>query len=125
MNQIKYTDYIVENITNGDVLYSLHMNRDKIISILLNGLWMNRTNEKSLRLTEKGFSFIIKNTSLTPHKIKLTEKIMPKQLLLLEKSFSGAYLIDNLKTLILFGEEDIIALTLRDGNLHQYLDQFN
>jgi len=88
-------------------------------------LWQNPTQKSSLRLSKYGFKIVTTLTTMEPFEIKITEKIMPKQLLQLEKCFSGPYYIKNLNTIVAFGEDEIIALTLRDGNLHQYLDQIS
>lgn len=88
-------------------------------------LWQNPTQKNSLRLSNYGFKMVTMLTTMEPFEIKITEKIKPKQLILLEKHFSGPYYIKNLNTIVVFGQDEIVALTLRDGNLHQYLDQFN
>lgn len=84
--------------------------------------WFNPINPKSLRLTKLGFEHA-KTKSKLPHwTIELNAKILPKQLLQLERCFTSPYFIRNLKTLEVFDDRDAVMLQLHAGNLAQYLD---
>lgn len=86
--------------------------------------WFNPTNHNSLRLTKFGVECIIKVGKKFPTIIDLPDeqKILPKQLLQLERQFTEPYYIKNPTTLWVFGETDAIMLQLHAGNLRNYLN---
>lgn len=84
--------------------------------------WQNPLNPTSFRLTKNGYHWFASIAKITGHTIELEEKIMPKHLLQLEKLFTEPYYIQNLKTIVVYGETDAIMLRLHSGNLATYLD---
>jgi hypothetical protein len=87
-----------------------------------NQWWYNPINQNSLRLTRVGFNWINKHTKFKLHSIKLQEKILPKQLLQLERLLHGPYFIQSLINLHVYDEQDTIMLQLHGGDLGSYLN---
>jgi hypothetical protein len=84
--------------------------------------WYNPLNPRSLRLTQRGFDHAHKNSKLPYWTVALDAKILPKQLLQLERCFASPYFIRNLKTLEVFDDRDAVMIQLHAGNLVQYLN---
>lgn len=84
--------------------------------------WYNPINQHSLRLTYPGFKFFTNTAKLTAYPITLTDMIMPKQMLQLERLLHDAYYIRELKILYVFSEQDAVMLQLHGGDLNTYLD---
>lgn len=84
--------------------------------------WQNPLNPTSFRLTKTGYYWFVSIGKMAGHKIELAEKIMPKHLLQLEKLFVEPYYIENLKTIIVYGDQDAVMLQLHSGDLATYLD---
>jgi CRISPR/Cas system-associated endonuclease/helicase Cas3 len=84
--------------------------------------WYNSINEDSHRLTSLGFKWIKKNTKLKLHEIDLQEKILPKQMLQLERLLHEPYYIHTLKKIYVFSEQDAVMLQLHGGDLVTYLN---
>lgn len=86
--------------------------------------WQNPTNKNSLRLTSVGHKWFTNVAKLTGYTIDIPkeEKIMPRQLLQLERLFTEPYYIKTLNTIVVFGEQDAVMLQLHSGNLTAYLD---
>lgn len=86
--------------------------------------WQNPTNPNSLRLTTVGYKWFTGVARLRAYEIKLPkeQKILPKQLLQLERLFTEPYFIRSLRNILVFGEQDAIMLQLHAGNLADYLN---
>ena len=84
--------------------------------------WYNSINNDSHRLSGRGLKWIKKHTKLKLHEIDLQEKIMPKQLLQLERLLHEPYYIHNLKKIYVFSEQDAVMLQLHGGDLVTYLN---
>ncbi len=87
-----------------------------------NRWWINPTNNKSLRLTKEGFYRVTHEPSMTSYTHQLTEKILPKTFLQLERIIDRPYFVKNLKTLVLFDQKNSLVLTLYGNDLQKYLD---
>ena len=75
-----------------------------------------------MRLTNHGYMLFKSNLKILDYNIKLTQMIMPKQLLQLERHISYPYYVQNLSNLIVFDELTAVMLQLHNGNLNTYLD---
>lgn len=84
--------------------------------------WYNSINPSSLRLTRQGYDWIKKHTPIKFYSVTLQSKILPKQLLQLERLIKNPYIIRQLDKLELVGEEDVIMLQLHGGDLVTYLN---
>jgi hypothetical protein len=89
--------------------------------------WQNPTNPYSLRLTSVGYEWFKIRASIKCYEIILPEgqRILPKQLLQLERTFTEPYYVKNYKTLAVFGEKDAIMLELHAGDLVSYLNNIS
>lgn len=86
--------------------------------------WQNPTNPNSLRLTTVGYKWFTGVAKLKAYEIKLPkeQKILPKQLLQLERLFTEPYFIKSLVHILVFSEKDAVMLQLHAGNLANYLN---
>lgn len=84
--------------------------------------WHNPLNPNSLRLTAGAWT-ILKNCKEVPYwKFELTQGLLPRTYLQLEKHFTNPYFIPNIKNIIVFSDKDSMMLALHGNNLQQYLD---
>lgn len=84
--------------------------------------WYNSINHNSHRLTRVGFNWIKKHTKLQLHEIELQEKILPRQMLQLERLLHEPYYIKDLKKIFVFSDTDAVMLQLHGGDLVTYLN---
>lgn len=84
--------------------------------------WQNPLNHSSLRLTSVGYKWFTNTAKWRAHQVELAEKIMPKQMLQLERLLTSPYYIKQLKVLYVFSETDAVMLQLHGGDLNTYLD---
>lgn len=84
--------------------------------------WQNSINPNSLRLTSLGHKWFTQNAKFKSYQIDLTDKILPRQMLQLERLIKSPYYIKQLKTIYVYGEQDAVMLQLHGGNLVAYLD---
>ena len=84
--------------------------------------WQNPINATSLRLTSVGYKWFTTAAKLKAYPIELTEKILPRQMLQLERYVKSPYFIKQLKMIYVFGDQDAVMLQLHGGNLVAYLD---
>ena len=84
--------------------------------------WQNPLNQFSLRLTHTGYKWLQKNSKWKFHEIELVEKIMPRQMLQLERLLTSPYFIRKLDLLYVHSEQDAVMLQLHGGDLNTYLD---
>lgn len=83
--------------------------------------WFNPINKHSLRLTHIGSQWVKKHTNLTLHRVDIHTRILPKQMLQLEKLFTKPYYFSD-KFILVMSDQDAVMLQLHGGNLAQYLD---
>ena len=88
-------------------------------------LWVNPLNSQSLRLTSSGFNYFANKGNVKFYKHVITERLMPKTLLQLEKHCKYPYYIINLKTIATCGEELSLVLTMYQNNIQKYLDDID
>ena len=99
--------------------------RDPILR-LTESWWVNSLNPQSLRLTKIGFAWFTSVAKLTSYPIELgDQKILPKQMLQLERVFNDPYYIKNLSTIVVFSETDAVMLGLHCGDLATYLNNLD
>lgn len=84
--------------------------------------WKNPINQSSLRLTSVGYKWFTNAAKYKSYPIELKERILPRQMLQLERLLTSPYYIKQLKVLYVFGETDAVMLQLHGGNLVAYLD---
>ena len=124
-NQSYWVQQFLSNQTNhkkdletiGKGWYYVHESNPKRYTF-----WTNPLNEESLRLSRSGFQWVKDCTSLPFWKVSIKTEMLPKTFLKLEKALSAPYYIDNLKSLTVFSEEDLIMIQLHAGDLETYLD---
>lgn len=87
-----------------------------------NQWWQNPLNQFSLRLTSLGFKWFTNHAKLKSYPIELTDKILPKQMLQLERLLTSPYFIKQLKTIYVFSDQDAVMLQLHGGDLVTYLN---
>ena len=110
-SQLEWTRLLINQVAPGSEWPDVH-----------NQWWYNPINSRSLRLTRVGYNWINKHTKFKLHSIKLQAKILPKQLLQLERLLRGPYFINNLTHLYVHNEQDTIMLQLHGGDLGSYLN---
>ena len=85
-------------------------------------LWHNVTNPNSLRLTNGGYDWVIKNCKQTAYKIKVDKSMSNRVLLQLDHLMTSPYCLVSRNAIKLLSEEDAIMLQLHAGNLEQFLN---
>jgi len=84
--------------------------------------WFNPINHNSLRMTMDGYTFVSKYTpQLKWHYVELKDRIMPKQLLQMERLVDSPYVIRRLANIYVLDETTAIMLQLHAGDLNTYL----
>jgi hypothetical protein len=111
MTQNEWTQFLIDQVSPGaDWPGVVHQ------------WWYNSINPISLRLTRVGYNWIKKNTKLKFHDIEIIDKILPKQLLQLERLLHDPYLIHTLTKISVYSEQDAVMLQLHAGDLVSYLN---
>jgi hypothetical protein len=88
----------------------------------VNRWWFNPINHNSLRMTMDGYAFVNKYTPMLKwHFIELQDKMMPKQLLQMERLITAPYVIRQLASIYVLDETVAIMLQLHAGDLNTYL----
>ena len=87
--------------------------------------WHNPLNPDSLRLTRPAFVMLGKNKEIKSWQFKLPTELVTRAYIQLEKHFTSPYYIPNSKSIYVFGEQDMIMLSLHGSNLQQYLDNLD
>lgn len=83
--------------------------------------WWNPLNKNSLRLAPNAFKVL--TDSKVPHwEVDLDKPIRPKTYLQLEKHFTAPYYIVDSTCISVFGETDLMWLSLHGNDLQLYLD---
>jgi hypothetical protein len=83
--------------------------------------WHNPVNPNSLRLTKPAFTMLEK-AAVPNWKFKLPVAVLPKTMLQLERYFTAPYYIMGYQTIFVYGETEMIMLSLHGNDLQQYLD---
>lgn len=83
--------------------------------------WYNPLNPNSLRLTRPAF-IMLEKAKVTCWRFKLDRIYLPKTYLQLEKYFTAPYFIQGQQTIYVYGETEMLMLSLHANNLQQYLD---
>jgi hypothetical protein len=84
--------------------------------------WHNPINPDSLRLTRPAFNILQKQTEIKNWKFTLTEQIIPRTMVQLERYFTSPYYIQSLKTIYVYDDREAMMLALHSNNLRQYMD---
>jgi hypothetical protein len=84
--------------------------------------WFNPVNPDSLRLTKPAFNMLNQNKEIKNWHFKLSQPLVPRAYIQLEKHFTSPYYISGPKSVYVFDERDSIMLALHGSNLQQYLD---
>jgi len=84
-------------------------------------IWYNPTDDNSLRLSLEGLRFVTQNLNLELFEFELEQPLKNKNLIQLERYFSGMYYIMP-KKIIVFDEDEATMLSLHSNNLPVYLD---
>jgi len=84
--------------------------------------WFNPVNPDSLRLTKPAFNMLNQNKEIKNWHFKLSQPLVPRAYIQLEKHFTSPYYISGSKSVYVFDERDSIMLALHGSNLQQYLD---
>lgn len=87
--------------------------------------WHNPLNPNSLRLTRPAFNMLNKNKDIKSWQFKLPTELVSRAYIQLEKHFTSPYYIVGPKSIYVFGEQDVIMLSLHGNNLQQYLDNLD
>lgn len=88
-------------------------------------MWVNPTDNNSLRLTLAGLQWVAANLNLVSYKFELPEQLTNANLLQLERLFQGPYYLLHRKRLYVFEEQEALMLTLLSGDLKTYLDNLS
>ena len=87
--------------------------------------WHNPLNPDSLRLTRPAFNMLSKNKDIKSWHFKLSTPLISRAFIQLEKHFKSPYFIHSHSSIYVFGEQDMIMLSLHGSNLQQYLDNLS
>ncbi|CAB5214044.1 hypothetical protein UFOVP190_2 [uncultured Caudovirales phage] len=85
-------------------------------------MWVNPTDDNSLRLTLSGLQFVGSSLDLKSYKFELDEELTNQNILQLERLFQGPYYLLKRQKIIVFEESEAMMLTLHGNNLKAYLD---
>lgn len=117
--QARFQDYPLTPFTSTDKLARALRYHDLTSTKFW---WHNPLNPNSLRLTAGAWT-ILKSCKEVPRwKFDLTQGLLPKSYLQLERHFASPYFIPNVKTIVVFDERDSMMLALHGNNLQQYLN---
>jgi hypothetical protein len=110
MNQVEWTRHLIDQVAPGAEFPGVE-----------NTWWWNPINKRSLRLTHTGSMWIKKHTKFTLHRVDIQDRIMPTQMLQLERLLTEPYYFSD-KFILVMSDQDAVMLQLHGGNLAQYLD---
>lgn len=86
-------------------------------------LWHNPVDNKSLRLSLPGYTFLLKELKLETYQFVLSRPLTNKNLIQLERLFPGPYYyLTSASKFILIDDQDASWLQLLGGDLVSYLD---
>ena len=85
-------------------------------------IWINPTDNNSLRLSLEGYRFLVQVVKLKTYKFELPEPLNNKNLLQLERYFQGMYYLHKNEMIVVFDEQEASMLTLYGNDLKSYLN---
>lgn len=85
-------------------------------------IWVDPTNENSLRLNRTGFIFLTKHLGFKHWEFSFSEPLVNRNLLQLGKLFPSIYYLGDQFKITVFDEQEATMLTLHDGDLTAYLN---
>lgn len=85
-------------------------------------IWMNPTDDSSLRLNLEGYYFVIRTLKLRAYEYELSKPMTNKNLLQLERYFQGMYYMLHGKKLVLFDEAEATMMALYNDDIFRYLE---
>lgn len=85
-------------------------------------IWMNPTDDNSLRLNLEGYYFAIRALKLHAYEYELERPMSNKNLLQLERYFQGMYYMLHGKKIVFFDEAEATMMALYGGDIFRYLE---
>lgn len=85
-------------------------------------IWMNPTDDNSLRLNLEGYYFAIRALKLHAYEYDLERPMSNKNLLQLERYFQGMYYMLHGKKIVFFDEAEATMMALYGGDIFRYLE---
>lgn len=85
-------------------------------------IWMNPTDDNSLRLNLEGYYFAIRALKLHAYEYELDRPMSNKNLLQLERYFQGMYYMLHGKKIVFFDEAEATMMALYGGDIFRYLE---
>lgn len=85
-------------------------------------IWMNPTDDNSLRLNLEGYYFAIRALKLHAYEYDLERPMSNKNLLQLERYFQSMYYMLHGKKIVFFDEAEATMMALYGGDIFRYLE---
>lgn len=85
-------------------------------------IWMNPTDNNSLRLNLEGYHFAMRTLKLRAYEYELEKPLTNKNLLQLERYFQGMYYMLQGKKLVFFDEAEATMMALYSNDIFRYLE---
>lgn len=85
-------------------------------------IWMNPTDNNSLRLNLEGYHFAMRTLKLRAYEYELEKPLSNKNLLQLERYFQGMYYMLQGKKLVFFDEAEATMMALYSNDIFRYLE---
>ena len=85
-------------------------------------IWMNPTDDNSLRLNLEGYHFVIRALKLHAYEYELERPMSNKNLLQLERYFQGMYYMLHGKKIVFFDEAEATMMALYGDDVFRYLE---
>jgi hypothetical protein len=94
---------------------------EKVFKNALWAWWFNPVSPCSLRLTENGHNFLVKQLQLQSFEFPCKDvELTSKNLLKIDRTFTSPFFLTH-KSIILFGGTDASMLLLMEGDVFNYL----
>lgn len=85
-------------------------------------IWMNPTDDSSLRLNLEGYRFVVSRLKLKAYEYELSKPMTNKNLLQLERYFQGMYYMLHGKKIVMFDEAEATMMALYSDDIYRYLE---
>lgn len=85
-------------------------------------IWMNPTDNTSLRLNLEGYHFVMRDLKLKAYEYELDRPMTNKNLLQLERYFQGMYYMLHGKKIVFFDEAEATMMALYSEDIFKYLE---
>lgn len=85
-------------------------------------IWMNPTDDNSLRLNLEGYHFVLRTLKLHAYEYELERPMTNKNLLQLERYFQGMYYMLHGKKIVFFDEAEATMMALYSNDIFRYLE---